>query len=248
MPIKLYTTQVFREGAEQGQILHLDDDCLKLLRWLDRTVCDRNYGRSQPDSRFKEIEEWYNDGRYWSDAYNTRWNLAVTLYYLATHPDAYDFGHLLADSLDYRDDWSAWSEEKRQTVAETLFLFWQWLLQQPPGEPAGGRSSLWWDQSFAGRFFEFARTMDLLDDRFFGELFQPAPCSNRFFYECLFVCEYWECIRDPDDPWMQHLPTQKEIRKYLQRGFFEVPEHELIASSAEQYIAWKTLYCELLDD
>ena len=91
MPIKLYRTQAFREGAEQGQILHLDDDFLKLLRWLDRTVCDRNYGRSQPDSPFKEIDDWYNDGRYWSDAYNTRWNVAVTLYYLATHPDAYDF-------------------------------------------------------------------------------------------------------------------------------------------------------------
>lgn len=248
MPIKLHRTQVFREGTSQGQVLLLNDHCHKLLRKLDCIVCDKNYGRCQPDSPFQEIDDWYNDGRYWSDAYDTRWNVAVTLYYLATHPDAQDFGNLLADSLDYRDDWHDWSDVKRNAVAETVFQLWKWLLHQKTDQPEFGYSTHSWDQAFAGRIFEFAKTMDLIDARYFGELFQDDTCPNRFLYDCLFVREYWQRFRDPDDPWMQHLPTLKEVRNHLQWGFFKFPEHEEVASSAEQSVAWNTDYCELLDD
>lgn len=248
MPIKFHRTQVFRDQAGQGQTLHLDENCHNLLRSLDRTVCDSNHGRSQPDSPFAEINEWYSDGQYWSDSYNTRWNVAVTLYYLATHPDAWDFGRLLASSLDYRENWSEWSDEKRNAVADAVFVLWQSRLSNPPRPPTGGATAVAWGDTFAGRLFEFARLMELIDDRFLGELFHPEPTSNRFIYECLFVEEYWERIRNPGDPWMEHLPTQKEIRKHLQWGFFKFPEHEELASRAEQYIAWKTTYCELLDE
>lgn len=247
MSIKLYRTQVFDTGSEQGKILQLDGYCLELLRSLDRIVCDRNIGRIQPDSPFSEIDDWYDDGRYWSDAYDTRWNVAVTLYYLATHPYAYDFGRLLADALDYRDNWSDWNEKKQRAVADTVFLLWKWLLQHPPGEPIGSETEISWDDSFAGRFFSFAQLMDFLDGRFLGEIFQPEPSSNRFFYACQFVHHYCENIRDQNHPWMKHLPSQKEIQKFLQCGFFTFPEHEDIASAAETTIAWNAGTCQLLD-
>ncbi len=247
MPIKLKRTAVFSEQAEQGQLLHLDDSCLKSLCDLDRTVCDANYGRTQPDSPFQEIDEWFNDGQYWSDAYNARWNLAVALYYLATHPGAYDFGRLLASSLDYRDNWSEWSHEKKSTVADTLLQLWCYLLEQPPGEPIGSDTDLSWSDSFAGRIFDFANAIELLDRRFFEALFQADVTSEKFFYECRFVAQYRERISDPHDPWMQFLPPQGEIRDYLQRGFFEFPEHEEVSSLAEQYIAWKATGCRMID-
>ncbi len=245
MPIKLHRTQPFLDGAEQGQSHFLDKSCLNQLSELDRIVCDRNRGRPQPDSPFQEIEDWYNDGRYWSDAYNTRWNVAVTLYYMATHPDASDFGDYLAQSLDYRDDWSHWNTEKKTAVAASVLHIWRWLLRQP-AEGSGKESS--WRTCFAGRFFEFAQALNILDRDMFADLFRPSASSNQFLHDCLFVSQYWERIRDPADPWMQHLPSRSEIRAHLQRGFFAYPQHQAVASAAEETVAWKTFGCELLDD
>ncbi len=233
-------------GRQEAETHCLGDANLKMLQTLDCIVCDQNYGRSQPNKPLQDVEDWYSDQQYWNGTYNTRWNVAVTLYYMATDAKAYDLGDLLANSLDYRDDWSVWPQYKRDALGQALFQFWQWMLDRPPELRSNDPTDIYWSRSFAGRFFELAKKIGLLHNGYFAELFQSAPTSNRFFYDCLFVQEYWQNICDLDHPWAENLPLRSQIVEHLRTGFFNFPEHEQVSSNAEQYLAWNKSYNELL--